>query len=133
MNVVDASVVFTVLADETDDGDRIRARLRGGGLTAPELVDVEVPAVLRRHVSAGLLSQERAEKALDDLGAMPIVRASHAPLLQRCWELRENVTPYDAVYVALAESLGVTLLTGDARLARAPGPRCEIEVLRSEG
>lgn len=73
----------------------------------------------------------RAALALADLAALPLRRASHQPLLNRCWELRENVTSYDASYVALAEALGVTLLTGDHRLARATGPRCEIEVLRS--
>lgn len=63
------------------------------------------------------------------LGAMPVRRASHYPLLSRCWELRENLTIHDAAYVALAEALQVDLLTGDNRMARAPGPRCNIEVL----
>lgn len=67
----------------------------------------------------------------DDLAALPPVRASHLALLPRCWEVRQNVTIYDAAYVALAEVLQATLLTGDARLARASGPRCQIELLMS--
>ena len=76
------------------------------------------------------MSTRRAALALADLAALPLQRASHRALLNRCWELRENVTMYDASYVALAEALGVTLLTGDHRLARATGPRCQIEILR---
>ena len=79
---------------------------------------------------AGALDSRRAGLALDDLAALPVQRAPHLPLLRRCWELRENLTVYDAAYVSLAEALQVLLLTGDRRLARAPGPRCQIEVLR---
>jgi len=127
--VVDASVVATALADDGGDGDAARARLRGERLTAPQLIDLEVPSVWRRHVSDGRLEQRRALLALADLRAMPIDRVPHLPLLERCWELRENVTIYDASYVALAELRGVPLLTADGRLAAAPGVQCEIEVL----
>jgi predicted nucleic acid-binding protein len=72
----------------------------------------------------------RAALALADLTALPLRRTPHRPLLDRCWELRSNLTIYDASYVALAEALDVTLVTGDGRLARATGPRCHIEVLR---
>lgn len=72
----------------------------------------------------------RASLALTDLAAMPLRRASHKALLARCWELRDNITPYDAAYIALAEALEAILLTGDERLARAPSPRCRVEVLR---
>ncbi len=85
--------------------------------------------MLRRECGAGIMSLPRALTALADLQTMRLSRRSHGPLLDRIWELRDNVTPYDAAYVALAEALGVTLLTADARLARAPGPRCAIEVL----
>jgi predicted nucleic acid-binding protein len=61
---------------------------------------------------------------------LPLERAAHRPLLTRCWELRENVSVYDAAYVALAEALDVVLLTADARLVRAPGIRCRVELLR---
>lgn len=129
MLVVDASVLAVALADDGADGDAARSRLRGEDLAAPELLDLEVASVLRRQMLAGALDSRRAGFALDDLAAMPLSRAPHLPLLQRSWELRENLTIYDAAYVALAEALGVHLLTGDRRLARAPGPRCQIEVL----
>jgi predicted nucleic acid-binding protein len=127
--VVDASVLATALADDGDDGDLARARLRGEQLAAPELVDLEIASVLRRQVAANAVDPRRANLALNDLLAMPLRRASHRPLLSRCWELRDNLTVYDAAYVALAEALRAVLLTGDARLARAPGPRCRVEVL----
>jgi predicted nucleic acid-binding protein len=82
-------------------------------------------------VQAGEVDIRRAALALIDLAAMPLRRAPHRPLLARCWELRDNLTVYDASYVALAETLDVTLLTGDGRLARCPGPRCRVETLRS--
>jgi predicted nucleic acid-binding protein len=128
--VVDASVLATSLGDDGPDGDRARARLRGERLTAPELVDLEVVSVWRRQVSAGAMDERRALLALADLGTLPLRRTPHRPLLARCWELRDNLTIYDAAYVAVAEALGVLLLTGDARLARATGPTCPIEVLR---
>ena len=109
-----------------------RARLRGEDLTAPELLDLEVVSVLRRHTMTGALDSRRADLALADLGAIPLQRARHQPLLARAWELRNNLTVYDAAYVSLAEALCVSLLTGDRRLARAAGPRCHIEVLHHE-
>lgn len=127
--VVDASVLATALADDSLDGDVARSRLRGEQLAAPELVDLEVASVLRRQVEAEAVDPRRAALALNDLLAMPLQRASHRPLLSRCWELRNNLTVYDAAYVAMAEVLQAVLLTADARLARAPGPRCHVEVL----
>ncbi len=129
--VVDASVVVVALADDGRDGDQLRARLRGERLAAPELVDLEVASVLRRQVRAAAIDTRRAELALADLAAMPLQRAPHSPLVARCWSLRDNLTTYDAAYVALAEALQADLLTGDSRLAKAPGPRCSIEVLRT--
>lgn len=128
--VVDASVLAVALADDGADGDTARTRLRGQDLAAPELLDLEVVSVLRGQLIAGTIDARRADLALTDLSAIPLKRAPHLPLLRRCWELRENLTTYDASYVALAEALGVLLLTGDQRIARAPGPRCQIEVLR---
>jgi len=127
--VVDASVVATALADDGPHGDAARTRLRGELLVAPELLDLEVASVLRRQRAAQALEERRARLALDDLQAMPLRRAPHRPLLDRCWELRGNLTVYDAAYVALAELLQAGLLTADRRLARSPGPRCAIEVL----
>jgi predicted nucleic acid-binding protein len=129
--VVDASIITVALADDGSDGDAARARLRGEDLTAPELLDLEVTSVLRRQHAAGALDHRRAVLALDDLQAMPIQRAPHRHLLRRCWELRDNVTVYDAAYVALAELLRTVLLTADQRLAQAPGPLCDIETLQS--
>ena len=129
--VVDASVLAVALGDDGPDGDHARARLRGERLTAPELVDLEVISVWRRQVRAGEVDARRAALALADLAALPLRRAAHRPLLARCWDLRENLTVYDAAYVALAEALDVTLLTGDGRLSRAAGPHCHIEVLQS--
>jgi predicted nucleic acid-binding protein len=131
--VVDASVLAVALADDGPDGDAARTRLRGETLAAPELVDLEVASVLRRQNRGGMLDNRRAELAIIDLGALPMHRASHLALLRRCWELRENVTTYDAAYVALAEALGATLLTGDRRLAHAAGHTCTIELLRTSG
>jgi predicted nucleic acid-binding protein len=128
--VVDASVLATALADDADDGDRARARLRGEALAAPDLVDLEVTSVLRGQLAGGHMSSRRAELALTDLVALPLERSPTLWLIPRCWELRDNLTVYDAAYVALAEALVVPLLTADARLANATGPRCTIEVLR---
>ena len=129
MLVVDASVLVIALADDGTDGDVARARLRGERLAAPELIDLEVGSVLRRQAAAGQVDDRRATMALQDLIAIPLQRARHAGLLSRCWELRTNLSFYDAAYVALAEALRTTLLTGDRKLANAPGPTCHIETL----
>jgi predicted nucleic acid-binding protein len=128
--VVDASVLATALADDADDGDRARARLRGETLAAPDLVDIEVTSVLRGRLAGGHISPRRAELALTDLVALPLERSPSLRLVPRCWELRDNLTVYDAAYVALAEALAVPLLTADGRLAKATGSHCPIEVLR---
>lgn len=129
MIVVDASVLAPALADDGADGDQARASLRGQALAAPELIDVEVPSVLRRLLLAGQLPARRADLAVSDLLALPLQRVSHRTLLRRCWALRENLTTYDAAYIALAEMLDVVLVTSDARLARAPGIQCDVDLL----
>jgi predicted nucleic acid-binding protein len=118
--VIDASVLAAALGD---DGDAARKRLRGQELAAPEIVDLEVTSVWRRT----LTDERRAALALTDLAELPLTRAPHRPLLPRCWQLRHNLTPYDAAYVALAEVLDVALVTADRRLARATGIRCAVE------
>jgi predicted nucleic acid-binding protein len=85
--------------------------------------------VLRRYERAGDISGPRAQSALVDLGDLPVHRYSHVPLLPRMWELRANLTGYDAAYVALAEVLEAPLVTADAKLASAPGHRARIQVL----
>ncbi len=127
--VVDASVLAPALADDGAAGDRARARLSSHRLTAPELIDLETASVLRGLVGAGKLSERRAGLALRDLADLPLERASHRRLLQRCWQLRANLTVYDAAYVSLAEILDVALVTADARMARASGIRCAVELL----
>jgi predicted nucleic acid-binding protein len=129
--VVDASVLVVALADDGRDGDAARGELQTQQLAAPELIDLEVASVLRREVSRARLDQRRARLALEDLHDLPLLRAPHRPLLPRCWELRSNVSIYDAAYIALAEALGARLLTADGRLAKAPGLRCAVDVLRS--
>lgn len=130
MIVVDASVLVTALGDDGPDGDRARLRLRTEGrLAAPHLIDLEVTSAWRRLASAGQLDQRRATLAIADLQALRIDRVQHGFLLPRCWELRSNLTVYDAAYVALAEALDTTLLTVDSRLSRTPGARCPIEAL----
>jgi predicted nucleic acid-binding protein len=130
MIVVDASVIVTALADDGDDGDRVRERLQGERLLAPHLIDLEVLSAWRRLAAAGQLDDRRAALAMTDLGALRIERAPHQPLVRRCWELRTNLTVYDSSYVALAEAIDAVLLTGDRRLAEAPGVRCSVEVMR---
>lgn len=129
MIVVDASVLAPALVDEGAAGARARERLVGQRLAAPELIDLELTSVLRGLTRAKRLTARRARNALDDLIDLPLERAPHRHLLRRCWELRENLTTYDAAYVALAELLSVPLVTADGRLARAPRLRCDVEVL----
>lgn len=129
MLVVDASVLAVALGDDGADGDAARDRLRGEELAAPELVDLEVLSVLRRQLAGRKVDARRVRLAVDDLLELRIQRVPHRPLLRRCWELRANLSVYDAAYVALAETLSAPLLTADARLAKAPGIGCAVEVL----
>jgi predicted nucleic acid-binding protein len=124
-------VLAVALADDGADGDLARGRLAADpALHAPHLVDLEVLSVLRRQASVGALDERRVGLAIRDLVDLPMVRYPHLPFVGRLWELRGNVTPYDAMYVALAETLGCTLVTADARLSRAPGVGCPVEVLQ---
>ena len=129
MIVLDASAVVEVLL-ATRAGSRLLTRFleHESGLFAPELLDVEVVQIVRHYQRLGELSAERGERAIDDLLDLPVERYSHRPLLPRMWELRANLTAYDAAYVALAEALDAPLLTRDARLARAPH-RARVELV----
>lgn len=129
MIAVDASALLEVLLG-TDRGARIEDRLlsRGESLHAPHLLDVEVAQVLRRYAAAGDITSARGVQALTDLADFPIHRYSHEVLLPRIWELRHNVTAYDAAYLALAEALPAPLVSCDGRLASAPGHAVRVEV-----
>ncbi len=120
MIVLDASVLLELITG-TQLGLAIGERIRPHTLSlhAPHLVDVEVTQVLRKCVRTGLISADRARLALDHLAALDIERYPHGPLLPRAWALRDNVSVYDGVYVALAEALPAILLTRDARLGGA--------------
>lgn len=128
MIVVDASVVVVALVDDGSDGATIRGRLRDRQLVAPEVLDLEVLSAWRKMLAAGRLDEPRARMARADLSELPIRRIPHKSLLERSWELRSNLTIYDGAYVALAELLDAPLVTGDRRLAGAPGMRCPVEV-----
>ena len=131
MIVVDASVILDLLL-RTASSDAVARRLfqPGETLHAPHLIDVEVLQVIRRYWLRKAIDAGRAADALRDFADLSIERYSHELLLSRVWELRENLTAYDAVYVALAELLEAPLLTGDSRIEKAPGIRAAVELLR---
>lgn len=131
MIVVDASALLEFLL-QTPLGTRVEARLFRDQheFHSPHLADVEVTQGLRRLVRAGEVSADRAVAAIADLADLDLHRHPHFDLLTRAWKLRQHVTAYDAVYVALAEALDASLVTCDAPLARAPGHRAQIEVIQ---
>lgn len=125
MIVVDASVgVASLLAD----GESRRV-LSSEQLHSPHLVDAEVASSLRRRVAAEHVAAEDAGRALQVWARLGMTRYPISGMLDRIWELRDNVSPYDACYVALAEALDCALVTADGRLSRAPGVRCPITLL----
>jgi predicted nucleic acid-binding protein len=128
--VVDASAALEALL-RTPAAAKVEERLFGRGETlhAPHLLDLEAAQVLRRYASTGQVAPDRCRAALDDLADFPLIRYPHDFLLPRIWELRANLTAYDAAYVALAEILGAVLLTADQHLAAAPGLRARIELV----
>jgi predicted nucleic acid-binding protein len=128
--VLDASAAVDWLV-QTPAAQRIESRIfsRKQSLHAPELLDLEVAQVLRRLAREGALSAARAEQAIQDLLDLRLTRYPHSVLLPRIWQLRHNLSAYDAAYVVLAEKLGATLLTRDARLATAAGHTANVEVV----
>lgn len=125
--VVDASVIVAALVDSGVDGDWAVDTLDGHALAAPHHMPIEVANILRRASLAGDITPDTAALAHGDLLALRVELFPYAPLAERCWQLRENVTTYDAVYVALAEQLDTPLATLDQRLAAATGPRCTFQ------
>jgi len=127
MIVIDASALIEVLL-RTSRAAAVEALIFAPNATlhAPHLIDVEVAQVVRRYALAGELDAERGWQALGDVSDFPLSRYPHHLFLPRIWELRDNLTAYDAAYVALAEALEAPLVTCDARLARAPGHRAEV-------
>lgn len=128
--VLDASVLVDFLI-ESDRGQEVARRIDGnpGWHWAPAVVDAEVGHALRAEVRRRTISSRAAGEALEDLMAMQLERVSHRFLAERAWELRDNLSFYDGLYVALAEALDAPLLTFDARLAKAPGILAEVEVI----
>lgn len=129
MIVVDASVVVSALLVDRPEGEAARQALRSDPAHAPHLLDVEVTSAVRRWVLAGRLGVEEARSSIRDLADLAITRHGHEPLLDRVLELRDAVSAYDGMYVALAELLGATMVTGDRQLSRAPGVRCPVSVI----
>lgn len=129
MLIVDASSLYEVVADAAR-ADDVRSRLAlDPDHAAPSVIDVEVLSAVRRDHLLGRLDATSASQAVDDLRDWPGERIGHRPLLGRVWELRASVRAWDAFYVALAELMQATLVTSDHRLARAPGPRCVIDIV----
>lgn len=130
MIVLDASAVLELVL-RTEAGGQVMDRIEDPAETlhAPHLLGVEVVQVLRRYVRANQLPQDVAAQALRDLTDLGVARYEHEPLLPRVWQLRENVTAYDGVYVALAEVLDAPLLTRDARLAGSSGHDAVVELV----
>lgn len=130
MIVLDASAAIELILN-TDASSLVVDRIASPDETlhAPHLVGVEVLQVVRRYVASGAVEVNDAEAALENFAALDIARYAHEPLAPRVWELRENLTAYDAVYVALAEVLDAPLLTFDQRIADAPRHRAVVNVL----
>jgi predicted nucleic acid-binding protein len=124
--VVDSSVLTALLIDSGPDGKWVAAAVAGAALAAPSLVGFETANILRRHELAGLISPDQAAQAHADLLDLAIEHWPYELLATRAWQLRQNLSIYDAAYVALAELTGATLVTLDRRIGRASGVRCSI-------
>ena len=131
MIVLDTSAALAALAGRPIN-DALLSRLReDGDLHAPHLIDVEMVHALRRLVGSKALTMDRASDVRSDFADLAIVRYPHHPLADRMWELRHNLSAYDACFVSLAEALDVPLITTDAHLARTRGHQARIELLRA--
>lgn len=124
--VCDASALVALLLDSGPEGTWAASIVAGCDLAAPSLAAFETANIIRRHGASGLISDDQAAQAHADLLDLPIELWPYEPLASRAWALRSNLTTYDATYIALAELLGLPLITLDRRLANAPGLRCEV-------
>jgi predicted nucleic acid-binding protein len=131
--VVDTSAVIAALAGRPPHHEVVDRLAGDGDLAAPHLLDVEFLHALRRLVLGRQLGEDRAADARDDFAALVIARYEHPLVADRVWELRHDLTAHDATFVALAELLGVPLVTCDARLADAPGNRAVTELYEGAG
>ena len=131
MIVLDTSAVVEFLVGADPVAEKVRAITVSEQLAAPHAVDLECASTLRGLVHGSKLPPDEAERALDLLGRMKITRYGHVPLLPRIWQLRHNMWPYDAAYVALAETLRAELVTLDAKMEKVPGLMCTVRNLRS--
>ena len=128
MIVADASILVAALL-RAEPGLAERVLLQGAEIHAPHLVDLELLSAARKLTNGGQITVRQAEDLLRDFQDMRLIRYPHALVMSRAWQLRANLTPYDAAYIALAELLDAPLLTRDRRLANAPGHNARIEVL----
>ena len=132
MIVLDTSAMVEFLVGADPLAERVRALVVGGKLAAPHAIDLECAAALGGLVRGQKLPSAEAERALELLGSMRLERYGHVPLLARIWQLRHNMWPYDAAYVALAESLNADLVTLDGKIEGIPGVRCAVRNLRDD-
>ncbi len=131
MLVVDTSAVLAALAAPDADPELVARLADDGDLHGPHLIDTEMLHALRRMTMTGAIGEDRAADVRKDFAELTLVRYPHEPLNERVWELRDNLTAYDATFVALAEILDVPLVTCDAKLASAPGHEATIELFGS--
>lgn len=130
MMVIDCSAMVELLTSEDELGERVRAAVAGKKLFAPHIIDLEFASVLRGMVAGRKLDRARADRALESLIRSDLDRYEHTWYLPRIWELRGNMTTYDASYVALAEALKFPLLTVDGKFERTPGANCEVMTIK---
>lgn len=132
MIVLDNSALIEYLVGDNEIGRRVRHLLAGQEVAVPHVIELECLSVLRRLVRHGNLDSIRAEEAFELFRRLPLHRHDHASSLARIWELRHNMTPYDAAFAALAEQVGASLVTADRKFEKTPGLRCQVLNLRDE-
>lgn len=129
MIVVDSSTLVHALVNSESLGVQVNRRLRNESIAAPGLIDLESLNAIKQLERGGITDSATSNSILDELMRLPIDRYDHWPLLRRCWELRHNLSVYDAAYVALAEALDAPLVTSDTAFSRAPGIACQVELI----